>query len=253
MQIDIDWKQRGKELAIYGVIGAFLTVIRPYNATGNLPVWASFLFWTGLIALGSLIGEATLALLRRYAARLPNLAMLAIVTVTTATVVTLAVYLLERLLFAREVPLGYLPQLFGLVWVISAAMTAIGFMLDRSVFAPPPAADSAEGASPEEAFLSRLPVKYRTAQLYAVSSEDHYLRAHTSHGEELVLMRLADAMRELAGAGGLQVHRSWWVSKAAVRDAVRQGGKLSLVLPGDKQVPVSRTFLADVKAAGLSA
>lgn len=253
MQIDIDWKQRGKELAIYCVIGAFLTVIRPYNATGNLPVWGGFLFWTGLIALGSLTGEATLALLRRYAARLPNLAMLAIVTVTTAIVVTLAVYLLERLLFAREVPLGYLPRLFGLVWVISAAMTAIGFMLDRSVLAPPPAADAAEGASPEEAFLSRLPVKYRTAQLYAVSSEDHYLRVHTSHGEELVLMRLADAMRELAGADGLQVHRSWWVSKAAVRDTVRQGGKLSLVLPGDKQVPVSRTFLADVKAAGLSA
>ncbi|MEM9054360.1 MAG: hypothetical protein AAGB16_03460, partial [Pseudomonadota bacterium] len=50
---------------------------------------------------------------------------------------------------------------------------------------------------PIQSFLERLPVKYRTANLYAVSSEDHYLRVYTSLGEELILMRLADAVREL--------------------------------------------------------
>lgn len=251
MRIAIDWKQRGKELAIYCVIGAFLTVIRPYNATGDLPLWASFLFWTGLIALGSLTAELTLGLLRRHVPALPNLAMLAIVSVTTALAVSCAITLLERLLFGGFIPLRYLPRLFGLVWVIAAAMTAVGYLLERSALAPPP--EPVEGASPAETFLSRLPVKYRTAELYAVSSEDHYLRVHTSYGEELILMRLADAMRELASASGLQVHRSWWVAKAAVRDTARQGGKLSLVLPSGKQVPVSRTFLPAVKAAGLAA
>ncbi|MFN7164081.1 MAG: LytTR family DNA-binding domain-containing protein, partial [Hyphomonas sp.] len=70
-------------------------------------------------------------------------------------------------------------------------------------------------------------------------------------GEELILMRLADAVRELDGSGGLQVHRSWWVAAAAVRDVKRQGGKVSLVLPSGKEAPVSRTFMADARAAGL--
>ncbi|MFN4183287.1 MAG: LytTR family DNA-binding domain-containing protein [Hyphomonas sp.] len=250
MRIAIDWKQRGRELAIYCVIGAFLTVIRPYNATGSLPLWASFAFWTGLIALGSLAAELTLALLRRYAGGMPTAAMLAVVTLTTALAVTGAILILERLLFGDFIPLPYMPRLFGLVWVISVAMTAVGYMLERSFLAPPP--EPVEGASPVETFLSRLPVRYRTAELYAVSAEDHYLRIHTSFGEELILMRLTDALRELAGADGLQVHRSWWVAKAAVRDTLRQGGKLSLMLASGKQAPVSRTFLADVKAAGLA-
>ncbi|PKP83064.1 MAG: LytTR family transcriptional regulator [Alphaproteobacteria bacterium HGW-Alphaproteobacteria-18] len=251
LRIAINWKQRGRELAIFCVIGAFLTVIRPYNAAGSLPLWANFAFWTGLIALGSLAAELTLALLRRHAGAMPVLAMLVVVTLTTALTVTAAIMLIERLLMGDFIPLPYLPRLFGLVWVISAAMTAVGYMLERSFLAPPP--EPMEGASPAETFLSRLPVRYRTAELYAVSAEDHYLRVHTSFGEELILMRLADAMRELAGAEGLQVHRSWWVSKAAVRDTNRQGGKLSLVLASGKEAPVSRTFLPEVKAAGLAA
>jgi len=34
-------------------------------------------------------------------------------------------------------------------------------------------------------------------------------------------------------------------------DADRQGGKVSLVLPSGTEAPVSRTFTAEVKAAGL--
>lgn len=49
--------------------------------------------------------------------------------------------------------------------------------------------------------------------------EDRYLRIHTDGGSDLILMRLRDAVGELAGADGLQVHRSFWVARAAVRAA----------------------------------
>ncbi len=87
-----------------------------------------------------------------------------------------------------------------------------------------------EGQDPAKAFLARLPPRYREAELYALSSEDHYLRVHTSLGQELVLLRLSDA----------------------VRGRRRQGGKTSLLLPDGSLVPVSRTFVADVRAAGLT-
>ncbi|MFN7055461.1 LytTR family DNA-binding domain-containing protein [Hyphomonas sp.] len=250
MRIAIDWKLRGRELAIFCGIGAFLTVIRPYNATGDLPVWATFLFWTGLITVGSLTGEATMFLMRRARLNLPLLVTLAIVSVSTALATMAVIILVEWLLHGRVMPLAYLPRLFGLVWVIAAAMTGVGYMLERSVLAPPP--EPVQGASPAETFLSRLPMKYRRAELYAISAEDHYLRAHTSLGEELILMRLSDAMRELAGADGLQVHRSWWVAKSGIREVRRDNGKLTLVLASGKAAPVSRSFAPEVKAAGLA-
>ena len=108
---------------------------------------------------------------------------------------------------------------------------------------------TSETADPTLKFLERLPVKYRTSELYAVSSEDHYLRAHTSVGEEMILMRLADAMRELAGADGLQTHRSWWVSRDGISDIKKDSGKLTLVLKSGKEVPVSRTYIKPVREA----
>ena len=94
-------------------------------------------------------------------------------------------------------------------------------------------------------------MKYRTADLHAISAEDHYLRVHTRLGEELILMRFSDALRELDGADGLQAHRSWWVARTGVVDSRREDGKLLLVLKSGGLAAVSRTYASTVKAAGL--
>ena len=83
-----------------------------------------------------------------------------------------------------------------------------------------------------------------------MSAEDHYLRVHTSAGETMILMRLADAIRELAGIDGLQVHRSWWVARQGLADATRTDGKLLLKLKSGAEAPVSRTYIKAVKDAG---
>jgi DNA-binding LytR/AlgR family response regulator len=83
-----------------------------------------------------------------------------------------------------------------------------------------------------------------------VSAEDHYLRVHTSLGETMVLMRLADAVRELASLEGLQTHRSWWVARQGLADASRGDGKVTLTLKSGAEAPVSRTYLRAVKDAG---
>ncbi len=246
----IDWMRRLREAGVFAAAALFLSFIGPFNATPGFPVWAVFIYWFGLIALGAVTAEGAGRWLEKAYPDLPLPAQLALLSIAAALVVTCAVFAIETFLTGRRIPLSYAPRIFGLVWVISAAMTAVGYMADRSILAPTPT-DAPEGAGPVETFLSRLPLKFRQAELHAVSSEDHYLRVHTSLGEELVLMRLADAVRELEGAGGLQVHRSWWVAKTAVRDVKRQGGKVSLLLPSGKEAPVSRTFSADAKAAGL--
>lgn len=244
-----DRRTRLREAGVYAGAALFLSIVGPFNATPGFPAWAVFLYWFALILLGNLSAAFAGRWLEQAFPDLPVPVNLMLLSVAAALVVTCAVFAVETVLMRREMSLGYAPRIFGLVWVISAGMTAVGYMADKSILAPPPA-DAPEGAGPVETFLSRLPLKFRQAELHAVSSEDHYLRVHTSLGEELILMRLADAIRELEGGGGLQVHRSWWVAKAAVRDVKRQGGKVSLVLPSGKEAPVSRTFAADAKAAG---
>ncbi len=65
-----------------------------------------------------------------------------------------------------------------------------------------------------------------------------------------VRMRFYDAMQELKAFDGVQTHRAWWVTKAAVRNVVRNRGKFALRLTNDRLVPVSRTYKKHLRRQG---
>jgi DNA-binding LytR/AlgR family response regulator len=48
----------------------------------------------------------------------------------------------------------------------------------------------------------------------------------------------------------MQVHRSWWVARAAVADSGLNGRNLILRLKNGLEAPVSRPTVAKLKAAG---
>ncbi|NNE80666.1 MAG: LytTR family transcriptional regulator [Silicimonas sp.] len=80
--------------------------------------------------------------------------------------------------------------------------------------------------------------------------EDHYLRVFTDEGDGLTLHRMKDAARDLAGTDGMQVHKSWWVSAAAV-DQIRQENRKRIIKTTDgTDIPVGRSFETDLRAAG---
>ena len=85
-------------------------------------------------------------------------------------------------------------------------------------FSEPAMADPASGlrASGAEAppILERLPADRRGALLH-LQMRDHYVEIHTDRGSELVLMRFGDALMELGGTEGMQVHRSHWIARTA--------------------------------------
>jgi len=95
-----------------------------------------------------------------------------------------------------------------------------------------------------------VPLRQRS-RLIALIVEDHYVDIVTDKGKTLVLMRLADAMREAAPVPGLQIHRSHWVALDAVVRAQRSEGKVMLELSNGMRLPVSRGFLPAAKDAGL--
>jgi hypothetical protein len=136
-----------------------------------------------------------------------------------------------------------LPGLVATVTLISAVMIIINVLVDRRA-----GATSASSKPPK--FLERLPLKLQGAEVWAVEAEDHYLRLHTSKGQDLILMRLSDAIDELDGLEGAQVHRSWWVSRGAITDARRGDGRATLTLQDGAEVPVSRTYARLLRERG---
>lgn len=98
---------------------------------------------------------------------------------------------------------------------------------------PPPAP-----SRPLPAVLARFdpPVKGR---LLAVQAQEHYVRLITSEGAYCTLYRFGDALRDLEGLSGLQVHRSFWVADAGVAAVRNDRRGLRIVLRNGEQVPVS--------------
>ncbi len=108
--------------------------------------------------------------------------------------------------------------------------------------------DTATSADDLEAppdFFKRLSPK-TIGQLWALSAERHYVRVATEAGEELLLMRLSDAVEQCHAMTGLQVHRSHWVHRAGIEKLVRTNGKMCVELKNGTRLPVSRSHQAEM-------
>ena len=242
-------KKRLQDAAVILGVSALLTFFGVYDQ--DSPVWVRYLMWVVTCTVGGTTANFIVPAIfeRELVGKLvPVQAVAAAAIISVPVLASLYFYIGA---FGAWMPLHLLPMQYIYVFAVSLTLTVVGYLISRTQ----DAARKGEGPAPADAaqrFLDRLPVKFRRAELWAISSEDHYLRVYTNLGEELILMRLADAVRELDGAAGVQVHRSWWVAKEGVSDARRDNGKLVLVLKNGTDVPVSRTYQAAAREAGLA-
>lgn len=133
--------------------------------------------------------------------------------------------------------------------ILSAAYTG-GRLALRALVGRPAAPAAEPEEDPAAALMRRLAPGLRAARLLAVSSEGHYVRVHTDAGSELLLLRLKDAMADLARADGAQTHRSWWVARDAVEAVEREGDRVMLKLVNGETAPVSRQQGRVLREAG---
>jgi hypothetical protein len=217
--------------------------------TGEMPFAARVGYWTFLMGVGVVSSiVATPLVFNRWMPQAHAAVRIIVVAGIISVPVTISIIVIESVDGTPLPPEWWLLQ-YGYVIAVSILMTTGAWAVERLMakpLAPPPAPP---GSGPP-VFLDRLPVRLRSAELYAIESEDHYLRVHTSAGQELILMRLADAVRELAGVEGLQTHRSWWVARCGLADVVKGDGRLLLKLKSGAEAPVSRTYAKAVKDAG---
>ena len=224
-------------------LACFLTFTGVYDAVIGLPFWLGWCYWMLTLTVGCLIGYGVIVIFDRLGA--PSFIRYGAAILASTAAVTSVISGLQASV-GQPLPWSFVPYLFGQVLVISMLLFSVGFIYDRAKRNP----DAEEaGRDHVKHFLEHLPMKYRDAKLYAISSEDHYLRVHTSNGEELILMRLSDAVHDLKDVDGLQTHRSWWVATQAISEVKRENGRVELILKTGVSAPVSRTYQGAVKAA----
>jgi DNA-binding LytR/AlgR family response regulator len=207
------------------------------------------IYWVPLMMAGSLLGRALALVVAKIPQARVNLWIFgAILSLAIAVPTTFMVWGYTSLVFGAWLAPQALPVLFASALMICCAMTALMLLVNRPgrvTHAPAPGAPAAAVR-----FMERLPAKLKGAAIYAVSSEDHYLRLHTSKGADLILMRLSDAIPELEGLEGAQTHRSWWVARDAIENVRRDGDRVTLVLKGGAEAPVSRPNVKPLRDAG---
>ncbi|MDB5469703.1 MAG: hypothetical protein JWR84_1263 [Caulobacter sp.] len=236
---------RGVGLAL--LAGVFLALTGAFD-TGDSSLGVRLFYWSLMMLAGSLTGVGISIFTERvgWFEDRPWLEGGLIVALLTPPL-TVLVWLITTLFFCDcGLPVSRLPQFVVPVLVVTIAMTALNYLVQRK---PDETHADPTGAAPAR-FLDRLPLKLRGAELYAVEAEDHYLRLHTSKGQDLILMRLGDAVAELEGIEGARTHRSWWVAKGAVTGAKRGDGRATLSLKGGAEAPVSRAYAGALRAAG---
>jgi hypothetical protein len=225
------WRSHG----VAAAAGLFLALVGALG-TGAASWLDRLVFWTVLLQAGTLCASAVGVVATRRPRIGESVALRGVVTTfAVAAPMALLSWGLARLVFAWGAPVG----IAFFAWaslLVTGAMTA----LMMAVATPGRATQQRQDQPADVALRERLPPPFRGAEIYAVSAEDHYLRVHTSAGATLILMRLADALAELEGIEGAQVHRSWWVARAAIVGSQRDGRKLALSLKGEIEAPVSR-------------
>jgi hypothetical protein len=218
---------------VCGIVGGFLFHIPLYWLARYVSETKGWPIWVAIVGSAIVAALPTTFLINGIAVSLLN-------SVTTDSVLTL-----YPMVLALSLPL----QTIGHLTAFKGRVSELASVSDEQpVEAILPASDP-NTPKPISPFFNRLP-KRLGQELLCLQMEDHYVRAFTKLGSDMILMRMADAVRELEGMDGLQVHRSFWVARSAIVDWARDGKNLTLKLSNGKNVPVARDRQTQVKAAG---
>ncbi|HZY69233.1 MAG TPA: LytTR family DNA-binding domain-containing protein [Devosia sp.] len=239
-----------RALATMAVVGVVLGFAGPFGTFESLPAAARIGYWVATVFVTYIMGFGVSKLVDRlWGEGRPMWMRVPLMIVPAALVATALVGLLNLLVFGpREFSLEALAVLLLQCLAVSWAVVIVSLLTDRE----PSTASFAQAVAPAPppAILDRVPPGQRGA-LVALVVEDHYVEIVTARGKTLVLMRLADAIRETAPVAGLQIHRSHWVARDAVVRAHRADGKVFLDLSNGMRLPVSRGYLPVAREAGL--
>lgn len=259
----------GRHVVAALILGLLFAVLGPFGSYPALDQSTRYGFWIGLILFGyfcALTGALAADKIGPLAGRHPVVRIMLVAVGSALPVSFATAWALSQVQAGRIVSVQDMPALFGAVLSVQFALAFVQYWISNAGLAGSDSGPAVTTATlnpsdpapdvpqrpvrPEPVrFMAHIP-SHLGRDLLAVEAVDHYLRIHTRDGATLIHMRMSDAIEELRGADGLQVHRGWWVARHAVTGQRRSGARLALVLANGIVVPVSRTFLMAVRKIG---
>lgn len=230
-------------LAALAGVAVVVGISGPFGTLDRFALLPRLAYWGAVVPLTYAAGFMGTLAVQPHLPQTPRPLRIALAALGSAVMVALVLGLLNM---ALAIPIGGAGEVllgFGAVYIICLVIEAVGQVLRAHK-------PVAQGDAGTPALLSRLPVEKRGAIL-ALSAQDHYTTVITTAGREMVLIRLADAMAEAQPTKGLQIHRSHWVALAAVGAVLRSGDGGEVQLTNGARLPIARTRMADLRAAGL--
>jgi hypothetical protein len=231
------------------VLSSFMLAVSGLYGIAAESFWRRWIYWACLIAIGIWLSDALSRQLRPWLAKWPWI----LHWFVFSTILSLPLFGMVALIQGLgNVPIyadAYASAAIK-VWLVTAVITAFGIHRHQDVHT----VDIENKVEPEASantLLERAKKdELHSSTLLAIGAEDHYVRLITDQGEDLILMRFSDALRETNDIDGAQIHRSWWVAKHAIAkfDKKPEGG--NIILHNGLTVPVSRRYLKDLKARG---
>jgi len=248
--MQIAWKHIIIGMLIAVILAVLFTFLAIYDSD-KMPFEVRFAFWLSTIgvAFAALMFLAPIIMTGRLA-RFSIATRLCVLAALISLPVPIVLFGFDTG-FDRSWPVSNWLLQYCLVLVLALLIVGFGYVTIRAMGFLNAAVEknNDDDIIFARRFLGRLSAKFQGADLYAISSEDHYLRVHTNRGEELILMRISDALVELEAMDGLQTHRSWWVAHNGVASLTRDNGKFSVILKSGIAAPVARSRVKSVRAA----
>ena len=237
-----------------GLLGivCILTVSAPFATAEQFNVIQRFFYWGGIAVSTYFCAIFVLLFVERKLVQRGKYTITAriIATLVASLAVSTVVFFINTVVVGID-ELHWKALMF--LWInctlITFAISAIVFIVTDALYKETtPGPKNGQTPDTSSAFYQRLPKSLGT-EVISLQAQDHYVDVKTTEGNELILIRLSDAINELGEAEGIQVHRSWWVTHKHVVEQKRINNKPHLILSDGNAIPISRTYSADVKAA----
>ncbi|WP_373354166.1 LytTR family DNA-binding domain-containing protein [Pseudoroseicyclus sp. CXY001] len=236
-----------RSLSVVTALAVIFTIVAPFETDVLLQPPARFGYWLVVVMLSAVAGKLAHAYVHCRAPDLPPARLALATAILTTLMVFGGVVFLNGIYFdiwpgAPDYERVLLVNVGGVTFLLSLALSYV----EETRHQPPPA--EAPPAPPR--LLDRLTPEAQ-GELVSISVKDHYVVVTTTRGCEQILMRLRDAISETGDTPGLQIHRSHWVALPQVQAVRREGARGVVILRDGRELPVSRTYLPDLRKSGL--
>ena len=251
------------ELLVMVALGLLIGLLGPFG-TFAAPPAQRMVSWVIWLLAGYVLFRPTGVVARWLceATGMPRFAGTLLALVVASVPLTLIVTMTAmRMDFAEALRWPGFWTMYLYIWIVSAVVAiTMGAVFGRAAPAPEAEAPGPEAPVPALPPLEPIPAPKPATPILplppgfgpvrALKGEDHYVRVIGDGREEMVLMRMRDAIERLGDAEGLRVHRSWWVAKAAVDKVRREGRTAVILLASGHEAPVARDMMPTLRTAG---